>query len=318
MTERPAPLAPQDGQSDREVGRQASARLKGFIFAGLAVAIFSGWFVVTRFGVTHELRIWDITALRFGIGALILSPALFYGNRPLPSGAWREGLLFAVLWGAPFVLLVALGLQLTSAGHAASITPTLMPVFAGLLGWLVLRERPGRVRLAGYGAIFAGLLGLVAAGTGSGAALDLGGIAALILAAATWAIYTLRFRRSGVTPLQSAALICVWSAVLFLPPYLWFGASRLDRASAGELAVQGFYQGVLMSAVAIVTFNRAVTLLGPSAATAIIALIPVSTSLLALIILGEVPTVAGGLAIVLIVLGVVLAARPAPSARRNG
>jgi hypothetical protein len=45
----------------------------GFAWAGLAVTIFSGWFVVTRFSLTRELQIWDVAALRFGIGALLLA-----------------------------------------------------------------------------------------------------------------------------------------------------------------------------------------------------------------------------------------------------
>lgn len=69
-----------------------------------------------------------------------------------------------------------------------------------------------------------------------------------------------------------------------------------------------------MGGAAIFTFNRAVSLLGSSAATAIIALIPAIASLLAIPILGETPSPAEGAAIVVIVAGVLLAAarRPDP------
>src|SRR3546814_4276860 len=73
--------------------------IHGLVFAAISVLIFSGWFVVTRFTVTHQLRIWDVTALRFGVGAVLLSPVLF--KQRLPAAAWLEGLLYAVLWGAP-------------------------------------------------------------------------------------------------------------------------------------------------------------------------------------------------------------------------
>jgi drug/metabolite transporter (DMT)-like permease len=59
-----------------------------------------------------------------------------------------------------------------------------------------------------------------------------------------------------------------------------------------------------------VTFNRAVSLLGSGAATAIVALVPVVASLMAIPILGEIPTLIGGVAIAVIVIGVTLAARP--------
>lgn len=288
--------------------RRSRQMLAGLAWAAVSVAIFSGWFVVTRFSVTREMNSWDITALRFGVGALALLPVLI-ANR-LPARAWLMGLVFALLWGAPFVLLIALGLQLTSAAQAASTTPTLMPVFSGLIGWAVLGERPGVPRLAGYAAIAAGLVALSIATAPSDGVANPAGLAALMLASAMWAGYTLIFRRTGLTSLQAAALICFWSALLFLPVYLLAGLGHLGRAPMQELVLQGVYQGLLMSVIAVITFNRAIALLGSGVATAIIALIPVSASLIAIPVLGELPSPPAGIAIAIIVIGVALAARP--------
>ncbi|RYE29993.1 MAG: DMT family transporter [Hyphomicrobiales bacterium] len=294
--------------------RRPRGRVTGILWAALTVSIFSGWFVITRFSVTRELRIWDITALRFGIGALLLAPVLVRNRARLTPAAWGMGFVFSMLWGVPFVLLVALGLSLTSAAQAASIAPTLMPLFAGLFAWAFLGEAQGRWRWSGYAAILAGLSLLLLASAASSGPPSAAGIGALAAAAAMWAIYTLLFRRSGLAPIESAALICFWSAVLFLPIYWFGGLSRLDHAGAGEIALQAVYQGVLMSGVAIFTFNRAVSLLGSSAATAIIALIPAIAALLAIPILGEQPSPAEGMAIAVIVAGVLLAARrPGPT-----
>jgi drug/metabolite transporter (DMT)-like permease len=295
----------------------ARKRVAGLLWAALAVTIFSGWFVVTRFSVTRELRIWDITALRFGVGALLLAPVLVRRRASLSATAWREGLVFAILWGMPFVLLVALGLSLTSAGQAASIAPTLMPVFAGVFAWALFREPQGRRRWIGYAAIFAGLSLLVLAGAASHGAPSVAGLGALAAAAAMWAVYTLMFRRSRLTPIESAALICFWSALLFLPAFVLLDLSRLGRASASELVLQAVYQGALMSVVAVITFNRAVSLLGSAAATAIIALLPAVASLLAVPVLGEVPSGFECAAIAVIVAGVLMAARR-PAAPRAG
>jgi drug/metabolite transporter (DMT)-like permease len=284
--------------------------LRGVCWAGLSVMIFAGWFVVTRFSVTRELRLWDVTALRFGIGAAILLPVLLRGKRRLSAREWREGLVYACLWGLPFVLAVALGLQLTSAGRAAAIAPTLMPVFAGIFAWVFLREKQGGVRWCGYLAIVIGLVCMVAGGASVHGSVNPMGLAALMTAAAMWAVYTLLFRRSALTPVQAAALICFWSAVLFLPVYILGGLSRLALASPSELGLQAVYQGVLMSGIAIVSFNRSVALLGPSAATAIIALIPVVASLAAIPVLGELPSPGECVALAVVVGGVLLAARP--------
>lgn len=297
--------------------RASRNMLRGFCWAGLSVTIFAGWFVVTRFSVTRELRLWDVTALRFGIGAIILFPVLLKGERRLSAREWREGLLYACLWGLPFVLAVALGLQLTSAGRAAAIAPTLMPVFAAVFAWVFLKEKQGRARWCGYLAIVIGLVCMVAGGVAAHGSMNPMGLVALMTAAAMWAVYTLLFRRSALTPVQAAALICFWSAVIFLPVYLFGGLSRLALASPIEIGVQAFYQGVLMSGVAIVAFNRSVALLGPSAATAIIALIPVVAALAAIPILDEVPTRGECLALAVVVGGVLLAARSARTAKRT-
>jgi drug/metabolite transporter (DMT)-like permease len=313
MTASDTPTASIEKSASGSFGRLrlSGSVVVGFAWAALTVTIFSGWFVVTRFSVTRELQIWDIIALRFGIGAVLLMPAVLRPRARLPLRSWLDGLLFALLWGMPFVLLVALGLRLTSAAQAASIAPTSMPVFAGLLGWLFMRERQGPLRWLGYTAIVTGLIALIAAGAAVHGMPSLTGIAALMLAAAMWAVYTLLFRRSRLTPIQSAALICIWSAILFLPAYLLFGLGRIGHVSTSELVVQTIYQGVLMSAVASVTFNRSVALLGPSAATAIIALVPVGASLLAVPTPGELPAPAECAAIAAIVAGVFLAAKPA-------
>lgn len=134
-------------------------------------------------------------------------------------------------------------------------------------------------------------------------------------AAAGWALYTLRLGRSGLDPLQAAAMVCLWSAALFLPPYVLSGVSRLRDASIGELIFQAFYQGALMSGLAIYAFNRAVALLGPIAAAAITALIPVMATLIAVAVLGEAPPLLGWLAIAAVATGVALAASPAPAPR---
>ena len=52
------------------------------------------------------------------------------------------------------------------------------------------------------------------------------------------------------------------SIVLGLCILIWVGA-RVFLASPSETLLQTFYQGVLMSGVAIMTFNRAVAMLAP-------------------------------------------------------
>ena len=160
--------------------------VQGVVWGGLSVAILSGWFVVTRLGLRHDLRVWDVIVLRFGEGAVLLTPVLLVGPLRLRFQARSQGISLAVLWGAPFILLVGLGLQATSATLTSAVTPALMPVFAGFIAWTSLAERPRRRQLCGYGLIVAGLLALVYGYVGAEGHVDIGGVAALVTAAVMW------------------------------------------------------------------------------------------------------------------------------------
>jgi drug/metabolite transporter (DMT)-like permease len=292
----------------------SDGRPAGFLWATLSVPIFSGSCVNTRFGVTREFEIWDIMALRFGSGAPVFAPMILRRGARLPAAAWREGLLFCFLWRLPFVLLVALGLRLTSAAQAVSIAPAAMPVFAAIIGRTAVGEWQEGAHWLGYGAIVLGLICLVGRGAARHGLPNPFDLAALLGTALSWAVYTIVLRRSSLSAMQAAALICTWSDILFLPVYVFFGLSRLQLASPSEFAFRVIYQGIFMSCLAAVAFNRAVALLGPSAATAIIALLPVVASLLEIPVLGEVPLPAQWVAIIVIGLGVCVAAKR-PSVR---
>lgn len=291
-------------------------RVIGYACAAVALLIWSSWFALTRLSVTRELGAADIVALRIGGGALVLLPSLALQARRLPRRAWREGVVLSFCWGAPFVLLVALGIQLTSAAHAAALTPGTMPVFAGLFGWAALRERLGQRRLLGFAAIIGGVAALTAGfrpevpGPGAWA-----GNAALLAAAALWSVYTLRLRRSGLTSTAAAALVCLYSAAAYLPVYALAGLQRLSRAPAAEVWLQALYQGVLVGGLSVVAYNQAISRLGPGAAAVVVSLVPVMATLLAIPVLGEWPTVFEAAAVAAIAGGVFLSSRAqAPAA----
>ena len=303
--------SPCTGDSIPDAARPSPA---GLLWAAVAVLSFSSWFAITRLSVTRELGVADITALRLSGGALVLLPLLLRGPR-VPRRAWGGAAVLSLCWGAPFVLLVGLGIQLTSAAHAAALTPGTMPVFAGLIAWIVLREKPGRQRLFGFAVIVGGVLALTLGLSQPAAAPRawLGNLA-LLGGAALWATYTVRVRGTGLTPVQAAALVCLISLVAYLPIYALSGVQRLTRAPLAEVALQGLYQGCVVGGLAVVAFNQAVARLGAGSAATIVSLVPVAAALLGVALLGEVPTAPAAVAITAIAAGVFLAvSAPAPA-----
>src|SRR5258708_18360609 len=114
------------------------------------------------------------------------------------------------------------------------MAPALMPVFAGAMSWLAFGERPRPLQFSGYAVIGRGLVALVVTYASLTGRPDSLGLLCLVVAAAMWAAYTLRLRGSGLSPLQATALICFWSAVVFVPIYAASGLSNLAGASAPE------------------------------------------------------------------------------------
>ena len=280
--------------------------LVGWLAAVATVTIWAFWIVGTRYAVTHDLSPAAVGLLRFAVPALVLAPV-----------AWRIGLFPKSLSplkglgllgsGAPFFLVVALGMQYAPAAEIGPLLPGAMPLFVALIGWLVFREKPGRLRLVGFALI---LLGVACIG-GHGLLLMQNGAwrghVLLLSGACLWGIYTHAYRRSGLSALQAAALIGFWSMLTLLP----FGGPPLARATmdglAGTIFLQAVLQGVLSGLAGVVLYGIAVDRLGASRAAALSPLALVMAALIAIPALGEIPDAAAMVGILAANLGVLLA-----------
>jgi drug/metabolite transporter (DMT)-like permease len=288
--------------ADNNPTLSTSDTLRGLAWGLSGVLVWSGSFVLTRFGFKTALTPFDIIALRFGVAGLVLLPVVVlkgFGFRQL-------GLLGFVLLvsgaGAPYALMTAYGLQFAPASHAAALIPGIMTVLVAILGVVLLEERLAMSRWLGVALILIG--SMLIAGLSQLGGQEMIGHIAFFAAALIWAIYVMVFRSKGMDGLHATAISAVASALFYLPIYALFLPKGLGATSWGDITLQGFYQGVLTSAFGVFAFNRAVVLLGTAAGAALSALIPVITLFLALVLLGEVPGFADTLAALLISVGV--------------
>lgn len=283
--------------------------LLGVFWALFTVVVWAGWPAFTRLSVTRAVNPEDLVALRYAIGGLILLPILMKGARFMPRHGWREGLVLAFCQGAPLALLVTIGTKYAPASHMAALSPGLLPLFAAVLSLVFFKEHVSAMRAAGLGMILLGALVLLGV---SVSALSSGfwrGDVLFMTAGFMGSIYTLRMRRSGLTAMQGAALIGVYSMIFYLPLYVvfWLGSNRLGEAPIREVAFQAFYQGILMGAVTLFSLSRSIVILGAPRAAAFLSLIPVAATLLGVAILHEIPSAAEAIAVTIISLGVLLA-----------
>lgn len=287
--------------------RAGSPRLRGLLWAILALAIASAFPVVTRLGVTGQgVTPLQIAVLRYGIAGLILLPVLVMAARSLGPAAWAEGALLAALQGTPLALLVSYALIHTPAAHGSALTLGLMPaailVVCGLGG-----ARASRNVVLGAAIIAAGALALTLLTHSDGEPLI--GHAMLVAAAFLGAGYFVRLRRSGFTALQGAAFVAVFSGIGGgIALLVVEGPGPIAALDARTLLFQATYQGVLSGVVWIVAMNRSIALLGAAPAAVFLSLVPGFAAALAVPALGEVPSLGDALALGTMVAGAVLSA----------
>src|SRR5690606_10733299 len=122
-----------------------------------------------------------------------------------------------------------------------------------------------------------------------------------------WACFTVAMRRARLDALHAAALVSVGSFLIYIPAYLAFRGTGIVEVPVRDLAVQATYQGLLTTVISLILYGRAVAILGAAGGAAFGALVPALAALLAIPVLGEVPSVADWVGIASISLGVYLA-----------
>lgn len=288
----------------------ATVATAGLAWGLLAATIWAGYTVVARLGVLHGLSPGDMTFLRFAPGALLTAPLLLrWGLRDLAGIGWKRGLVLTLLAGPGFTMLLMTGFSLAPLAHGAVITPACQ-MLAGLAlsAWLA---NQAWTRQSVIGAAFV-VLGLVFMSGdsllhGEGGQTLLGD-ALFVLAGCCWGAFGALSRRWAVEPLRVTTVVVVLSFVVFTPGFLLFGdVAALARTSTWMLVLQTVAQGLGAGLVAVLAFSRAVVILGPGRAAFFGALVPGAASLLAIPVLGEVPSMLQVLGIVAVVFGLLVA-----------
>lgn len=288
----------------------AKALRAGLGWGLLAAAIWASYSVLARLGVRDGLSPADMSLLRFAPGALLTLPLMWrWGWRDLAGIGWGRGLLLTLLAGPGFSLLFMTGFSLAPLAHGAVIAPAgQMLAGLGLSAWLA-HQRLTRESLVGAGFVLLGLLFMggdsLLHGEGGSTLLGDGLFA---VAGFCWGLFGTLSRRWQVDPLRVTVVVVVLSFLIFTPPYLVLAdLSRLANAGVGMLTVQLLAQGLGAGLVAVLAYSRAAALLGSGRAAFFGAMVPGAASLLAIPVLGEVPTTLQVLGIGSVVTGLLIA-----------
>jgi len=283
---------------------RASPLAAGLAWGLLAAAIWTVYSVLARLGIRSGLSPLDMTLLRFAPGALVMLPFVWrWGLSDLAGIGWARGVALAALSGPMFSLLMMTGFKYAPLAHGAVIAPACQ-MLAGLALSARLASTPVTRETMG-GAAFV-LLGL--AFMGGDALLHPAGSAVLLgdalfaAAGCSWGLFGALSRRWRVDAVRVTGVAVVLSFAMFAPLYMALAdPSGLVAAAPGFVALQAVAHGLGAGLVAVLAYSRAAVLLGPGRAAFFGAMVPGAAPLLAIPVLGEIPTalqVAGLLAVV--------------------
>ena len=225
--------------------------------------------------------------------------------------AWKPMLALSVFGIGVFNTTLYIAAQSTTALNIVMLQST-MPVLIVAASFLLFRERVSGRQALGIAVSMAGAVTLVTRGDpGVLARLDLTrGDVWMLAGIVSYAVYTALLRlRPAVHGLSFVAGTFLAGALMLLPFYLAETLSGrplpLTPVAAGAI----LYVALFASVLAYLCYNRAVALLGANTAGLAVHLVPVFGTLLAILLLGEVPRAFHAAGIALIGAGIWLAQR---------
>lgn len=150
----------------------------------------------------------------FGAAGLVVTLFLMKGRAGFGDFArlGRAGWLYALCSGLGMLLFVG-ALKATTIAHVAIIYAT-VPFAAAALGWLVLREKPGRVALAASALALVGSAVMVGVG---GDGQWQGDLMAVGMVAAMAAIIVIARARPEMPALAAGSVSAIWAPLACLP-----------------------------------------------------------------------------------------------------
>ncbi|MFE9254691.1 EamA family transporter [Streptomyces sp. NPDC006879] len=176
--------------------------------ATLVAAVWGVNFVVIQIGLDHFPPLL-LSALRFVAAAI---PAAFLVGRPKVAWKWIIGVGLA-LGVAKFGLLFT-GMDAGMPAGLSSLVLQVQAVFTALFAALLLRERPGRVRVLG---MVVALGGIAVAAVDQGASGPVLGFALVVAAAACWGVSNVLTRKAAP---PDALNFMVWVCTVPVLPLL--------------------------------------------------------------------------------------------------
>lgn len=271
-----------------------------WLLAALSLAWGFNWTALKL--ALGEVPPWTFRSICLGAGSLVLFAVLRLGGQPFawPRGQWRRLWLLALLNISAWNILIAFGVKMIASGRAAILAYTMPAIAIPLSVWL-LGERLAPAKVLGLALGMAGMALLLGEGFAGIGASPLGSL--LVLgAAASWALGAVLQKKYPVDMPTGpyTAWIMLLGAVPIFVGALVFEDTRWLR-EVGPAALFGTAYNVFVAfAFAHWAWIKLATSMSVSAFSLSMLVIPVVGVFSGVAFLGERPTWAESLALVLV------------------
>lgn len=283
-------------------------RALGLSAALATVAIWAAFLLVTRFAVQGRFTVEEILILRIVPGALVMAPVMWRLG-VMPHGqSWPRAVMLMVGASAVFPYVVSKGLSYAPASDAGALAPGMLPFWTALAAYALAGDIPGPRRRFGLAMILAGAMVVSLWQIYSGA--DEGawkGHLMFLTGSGFFALYSVIFRQSGLSPLRGMIIGLFWGTLFIIPMLLATGNVTFAAVSLGDVAVMIVLQSFIIGILAMLLFGYAVQILGAAETAAFGALTPILTLIGGVAFLGEAVTPLKIVGTALVVVGVYFA-----------
>ena len=283
-------------------------RYLGVLVALITVFIWAIFIVATRFSLTTNFTVEEVLFLRLVPSTLIMAPLMIKYDL-IPRGLpWLKAGMLMIGASAIFPYIVSSGLSFAPASDGGVLAPGMLPFWTALAAFLILGEKLNQVRRIGLliiliGALMVGLWQII---FNSDEGVWRGHILFLI-GSGLFAIYSVIFRQSGLTPLHGLLIGLFWGTLFITPILLLTGRVNFSDVSAFDIGITIFIQSLIIGILATILFNYGVRLIGASEMGAFGALTPILAMMGGILFLNESVPIIKMAGIFLVAIGVFLA-----------
>ena len=279
--------------------------LFGCLAAGGVTFIWAMWLVVSRTGAQTALNAFDLTAIRYGVSAVVSLPIVLY-YKPWRKMTIKRIAGLSMFLGPGYVLCVYFAFDYASAAHGGVFMNGAMPAFTLLFSYWFLNQSSTKTQIIGLVLILGGAVLSAADVSGLSIPGAWRGDVLFVVAAVFFSGYLIVARAWGVTLTQVMFCSSIVNAVLFVPVWYFFLPSGLNEVGGSQLYLQVFYQGLVPGLLGLLLVAYATRTIGPASTSAFIAAVPGLGVLLGILFLNEIPGFTGWVGLAVLTPGILM------------